>query len=92
VRDASDRRIVLIRGPRKRSDVDRALVHLFRAVLAEDWSTTAASARLWQEVGSAHLLQRMLARVELARADRTSEVADRAALTIRAALRQAGSA
>lgn len=71
---------------RQWSAVDRAMVHLVRLALAEDWDQTAASTRLRETVGDARVLRRMATRVESALADRASEVAQRAASTLRAAL------
>jgi len=73
---------------RKWDAIDRAMVHLVRLILAEDWEQAAASARLREMVGDPRVLRRMASRVEWALADRSSETAERAAVTLRGALRE----
>jgi hypothetical protein len=69
---------------RKRSwtPTDRAMAQLLRLVLAEDWHPATASEQLREAVPDPVLLRRMAGRVRRASAERDSEVADRAALTL----------
>lgn len=72
--------------PRSWSAVDRAMLHLVRLVLADDWTVTAAAHRLRERVGDPSTLRRMSIRVEHAWVERPSEIAGRAAWTVRHAL------
>lgn len=71
---------------RHSSVVDRAMLHLIRLVLDDDWDQRAAAHHLLQVVRDPRVLRRMLYRVESAIADRASEMDRRAALTLRVAL------
>ena len=79
--------VVMMGRARNWSAIDRAMVHLVRLILAEDWDQAAAAARLREMVDDPRMLRRMASRVERALADRSSEVAERAAVTLRGALR-----
>ena|SRR5205823_7131317 len=67
--------------------VDRGIAQLLRLVLADGWSIEHAAAELRRQVDDPRVWQRMAARVDRARADRPSAIANRAALTLSAAMR-----
>ena len=62
------------------------MLQLIRLVLDDDWDQRTAAQRLLQLVRDPRVLRRMLSRVESAIAERASEMDQRAALTLRAAL------
>jgi hypothetical protein len=62
------------------------MVHLVRLVTADDWDPALASLRLREVVSDALVLRQMSARVQRAIAERPSEVAERAARTLAAAM------
>jgi hypothetical protein len=65
------------------------MAYLVRLALAEDWHPVTASARLAELVEDPRVLRQMDGRVRRALADRPSEVAERAALTLDLALGEA---
>lgn len=71
------------------SAVDRGMVHLVRLVLEEDWNPMTASSNLREHVRDARVLHQMAARVHRAMLDRSSEITDRAVLTLAEAIGEA---
>lgn len=61
---------------------DRGMVQLVRLVLADDWHPVTASARLRDAVPDPRVLRQMAGRVNRAMADRASDIAERALLTL----------
>jgi hypothetical protein len=68
------------------SPVDSGMVALARQVLDDDWDLVRSAQHLTDSIGDRRILRRMYARVERALAERHSEVAARAAMTLRYAL------
>lgn len=65
------------------------MVHLVRLILDDDWHPVDASARLRELVGDVFVLRQMAARVHRAMLDRSSEITERAVLTLAEAIGEA---
>jgi len=64
------------------TEVDRGIAQLMRLVLSDGWSIEPAAAELRRSIDDPRVWRWMAARVDRARADRPSVVANRAALTL----------
>jgi hypothetical protein len=65
------------------------MVHLVRLILDDSWHPVDASAKLQELVGDIRVLRQMAARVRLVTLDRSSEITERAVLTLAEAIGEA---